>query len=149
MFRVHLANDHGGFLLREVVVEWAKSRDYQLIDHGNSVLDQADNDFEYARLALGGLRQDLESGLKSRAVLICTSGIAMTIQANRSRGLRAVLPINLEHAKTSREHNDCNVLALGGNFHNRKLTKEILDIWFDTDYLGFDRYNFRNKALDD
>ena len=149
MFRIHLANDHGGFLLRDTVIDWAKSRGYELLDHGNASLDNTDNDFEYARLALEGLSQDLESGLKSRAILICTSGIAMAIQANRISGIRAVLPINPEHAKTSREHNDCNGLALGGKFHSPGQTREILDIWFDTDYLNLARYNYRNHALDD
>jgi ribose 5-phosphate isomerase B len=75
-------------------------------------------------------------GDAERGILICTSGIGMSILANKFPGIRAALVADLEGARTSREHNDANVLVLGGAKTGKSLAQEILEIWLETPFAG-------------
>ena len=82
----------------------------------------------------------------ARGILICGTGIGMSIAANKFPGIRAALCYDLETAKLSREHNDANVLALGGRTLNPELAKKIVSVWLATEFAG-GRYAKRTDKI--
>jgi len=75
-------------------------------------------------------------GESDRGILICTSGIGMSIAANKFPGVRAALVVDLDGAKTSREHNDANILVLSGAKTEKLVAQEILETWLTTPFAG-------------
>lgn len=108
--KISIASDHGGFKLKSEVIEKLKN-DYDFIDEGT--YDEASTDYPiYAsKVAL-----DVQKEKASFGVLICTTGIGMSISANKFKNIRAALVLNHECAKLSREHNDANIICLGSKF---------------------------------
>jgi ribose 5-phosphate isomerase B len=80
--------------------------------------------------------QRVAQGAAERGILICTSGIGMSIAANKFPGVRAALVGDLDGARTSREHNDANVLVLSGSKTQKPMAQEIVKMWLDTPFAG-------------
>lgn len=103
-----IANDHAGHPLRAIVIETLKSLGHEVLDLGTDRLDSVDYpDFAHA------LAAKIESGEVEKGVLLCGSGIGISIAANRHRGVRAALCSEPVSAALSRQHNDANVLCMG------------------------------------
>ena len=129
--RVAVAADHGGVELKEVVKDWLVQHGYQFHDfgtHSPEAVDYPDYAFVVAR--------EIAAGNFDRGVLICKSGIGMSIAANRVIGARAALVNTEAWAKLSREHNDANVLALGARLTAVDEARELLRIFLVTEYQG-------------
>lgn len=108
MVRWAIANDHGGYPLRAAVFETLAALGIEVVDLGTSTLDSVDYpDFAHA------LASQISSGSIARGVLICGSGIGVSIAANRHSGVRAALCCEPLSATLARQHNDANVLCLG------------------------------------
>ncbi|RJP80195.1 MAG: ribose 5-phosphate isomerase B [Candidatus Zixiibacteriota bacterium] len=129
--RLSLACDHAGFALKEQLKA-------HLLDHGHEVLDRGCFDEASVDYPDHGVlaARDVADGLADRAVLVCGSGIGMSIVANKVRGVRAALCFSPELAEMSRRHNDANVLALGARFTDPDTARRILDVWLDTPFEG-------------
>jgi ribose 5-phosphate isomerase B len=129
--RVGLACDHGGFGLKEELKTFLKSMGIDPVDLGcfdeNSV-DYPDFGIQVAEKVSRG---ELEKG-----ILICGTGIGMSIVANKFPGVRAALVHELYSARCSREHNDANILVLGGRVVGSGLAKEIVKVWLETPFSG-------------
>ena len=106
---VALAADHAGFALKSHLVDWLAGRDVATRDLGTDSAEAVDYP-DYA----GALVDVLRSGAADRGVLICGSGVGMSIAANRHRGIRAALVSDADAARLARQHNDANVLVLPG-----------------------------------
>ena len=105
---ISIASDHGGFSLKQKIIGLLNEKNYQIRDLGCADENSVDYpDFGYA------LAQDITSGNSSQGIIICGSGIGISIAANRYSGIRAALCHSVETAKLARQHNDANVLALG------------------------------------
>ena len=105
---ISIASDHGGFSLKQKIMDLLRKKNYQIHDLGCADENSVDYpDFGYA------LAQDITSGKSSQGIIICGSGIGISIAANRYSGIRAALCHSVETAKLARQHNDANVLALG------------------------------------
>ena len=123
--------DHGGVELKDVLVEYLRVKGAQVCDvgtQGGQSVDYPDYGREVA--------QRVSAGQAERGVLICTSGIGMSIVANKFPGVRAALVADLDGAKSSREHNDANILVLSGAKTKPQLAQEILDTWLVTEFAG-------------
>jgi ribose 5-phosphate isomerase B len=83
-----------------------------------------------------------------RGILICGSGIGMSMVANKIPGIRAALCYNTETAKMSREHNDANVLTIGARMTDGKIAKDIVRVWLKTEFLG-ERHSRRVKKIEE
>jgi ribose 5-phosphate isomerase B len=129
--RVGLACDHGGFGLKEELKTFLKSMGVDPVDLGcfdeNSV-DYPDFGIQVAEKVSRG---ELEKG-----ILVCGTGIGMSIVANKFPGVRAALVHELYSARCSREHNDANILVLGGRVVGSGLAKEIVKVWLGTPFSG-------------
>jgi ribose 5-phosphate isomerase B len=127
---VAIAADHGGFELKSILVPELRALGLEVLDLGTASADPVD----YPDVA-AALADAMAAGGASRGVLICGSGIGMSIAVNRHRGLRGALVHDALTARLARQHNDANVLVLGGRLLGPELAKDCLKIFFTT---GFD-----------
>jgi ribose 5-phosphate isomerase B len=128
---VALGADHAGVELKEALKAW-------LIDHGHQVVDLGAHSAEsvdYPDYA-AAVAQAVADGKAERGVLVCGTGIGMSISANKMPGVRAALCADLYTARMSREHNDANVLCLGGRLTGREMAVDILRMWLGAEFAG-------------
>jgi ribose 5-phosphate isomerase B len=134
---IALGADHAGFQLKEALKGWLIDHGYQVVDYGTHSTESVDYPDYAAQVAEAVADQKVERG-----VLVCGTGIGMTIAANKVPGVRAALCSDLYTARMSREHNDANVLALGGRLMGPEMALDILRMWLETDFAG-DRHRRR------
>jgi len=134
---IALGADHAGFQLKEAIKGWLIEQGYQVVDHGTHSTESVDYPDYAAQVAEAVADHKVERG-----VLVCGTGIGMTITANKVPGVRAALCSDLYTARMSREHNDANVLTLGGRLMGHEMALDILKMWLATDFAG-DRHRRR------
>ncbi len=128
---IAIGSDHGGVELKDFLTQVLRLRGLEVEDLGTNGNDSVDYP-DYGRLvALRVAKGDAERG-----ILMCTNGIGMSILANKFPGVRAALVYDLRGARMSREHNNSNVLVLGGGVTEKAVAEEILDIWLNTPFAG-------------
>lgn len=128
---IAIGSDHGGVELKNFLVQLLRSRGIEVEDMGTKGSESVDYP-DFGRL----VSLKVSKGEAERGVLICTNGIGMSILANKFPGIRAALVHDLKGAQMSREHNNSNVLVLGGGVTERSLAEQILDIWLQTPFAG-------------
>jgi RpiB/LacA/LacB family sugar-phosphate isomerase len=130
-FMIAFACDHGGVELKDFLVDSLRTDGVVVSDYGTHGKDSVDYP-DYAREVC----RRVVSGVAARGVLVCTSGIGMSISANKFPGVRAALVQDLDGACSSREHNDANVLVLSGAKTDKSLARQIIDAWLATPFAG-------------
>jgi len=138
--KIVIASDHAGYELKQFLAERLKNKNYQIIDLGTDSLDSVDYPNYAHQLASRVVGENL------KGILICGSGIGMSMAVNKHKDIRGALCTSTEMAKLSREHNDANVLILGARFTKPELAWEILEIWLNTDFSG-GRHEKRVQAI--
>ncbi len=128
---IALGADHAGFELKEALKGWLIDQGFQVLDlgtHGAESVDYPDYAVQVA--------QAVTDGKVERGVLVCGTGIGMAMTANKVPGVRAALCSDLYTARMSREHNDANVLTLGGRLMGPEMAIDILKLWLETEFAG-------------
>jgi ribose 5-phosphate isomerase B len=128
---IALGADHAGFELKEALKSWLIEHGLQVVDFGAHSAESVDYP-DYA----GQVAEAVAARKVERGVLVCGTGIGMTIAANKVPGVRAALCGDGYTARMSREHNDSNVLALGGRMMGREMAVDILARWLETEFAG-------------
>ncbi|RMH80515.1 MAG: ribose 5-phosphate isomerase B [Acidobacteria bacterium] len=128
---VAIGSDHAGFPLKEKIKEFLLSKGYAVLDFGTTSTESTDYPFFARDVCLAVQRGEAQKG-----ILVCGTGIGMSITANKFRGIRAALCLNEYMAKMSRKHNDANVLCLGDRIVGDDLALAIVDVWLSTDFEG-------------
>jgi len=141
--KIAIASDHGGFELKEIVKKHLEERDLQVMDLGTNSSESVDYPF-YGK-ACG---QAVASGQADLGIVCCGTGIGISIAANKVKGVRCGLCTSVEMAQLTRQHNNANVLALGGRTTAPELALQIVDAWLDTAFEG-GRHERRTKMLDE
>lgn len=136
--------DHGGYDLKQVLIEHLEERNIEFKDEG--CFDKQSCDYPVYGHAVG---RDVASGECEMGVVICTTGIGISISANKIKGVRAALCTDSLMAKMTRLHNDANVLALGANIVGPGLAIDILDTFLDTGFSGGERHVRRIGEIED
>lgn len=129
--RIAIGADHGGFELKAKIIKYLRKKGHAVKDFGTYSPESCDYT-KYGFL----VGRAVGSGKYSRGILICKSGVGMSIVANKVNGVRAVVSHDAKVAKFSREHNDSNVIVFGSKFINMQKVKRILDVWLRTKFLG-------------
>jgi len=129
--KIAIGSDHGGVELKRLVVELLKELGHEVADQGCEA-GQAVDYPDYAGLVCDLVKQ----GQCDRGILVCGTGIGMSMAANRRPGIRAALCHESFSARMSREHNDANVLCLGGRVLGPNLALDIVRTWISTDFTG-------------
>jgi len=128
--RIVIGSDHAGFFLKEKIKKWLMKRGYEVVDVGTSSLDSVDYPEYAAKVA-----SMVSEGKVRRGILICGTGIGMSIVANKFPRVRAALCLNEKMAEMARRHNNSNILCLGGRILSSRKALKIVDVWLST---GFD-----------
>jgi len=129
--KIALASDHAGFRLKEEIKKFIQENNIQYTDFGTYSEERTDF-VDWGECAIKGI----VSGEFQRGILICGTGLGMTILANKFSGIRATPCYDLYLAKMSREHNNSNVLVLGGRITAPGLAREIVKVWLETEFQG-------------
>ncbi len=138
--RVAIASDHGGIKIREEIKELLKELNIEFEDFGCECETSVDYP-DYAQ----PVATKVAEGEFDRGILICGTGIGMSIAANKVKGIRCALVHDMFSAKATREHNDSNVLAMGERVIGPGLAREIAKIWLTTEFEGGRHENRVNK----
>ncbi len=128
---IWIGNDHGGYELKVQITEWLRHHSVPFQDAGSASAEIVRYPYFAAQVAEAVLR-----GEATRGILICSTGIGMSIIANRYRGIRAALCTSTYMARMTRAHNDSNVLCLGGKITGVFEALDILETWLKTSYEG-------------
>jgi len=128
---IAIGSDHGGFALKEYLKPFIPGFGYQLTDVG--CFSEASVDYPEQAYAVTAM---IKEGKADRGILICGTGIGMSIAANRVSGIRAALCHEIFTARMSRLHNDSNVLCMGGRVIGPALALEMVKTWLDTGFEG-------------
>jgi len=129
--QIAIASDHGAFEMKEHIVEYLKSKGYEPVDMGVHEPKSVDYPDYGSKVAKAVSEGDYERG-----ILLCGTGIGMSITANKFPGVRATLAYDNYTAKMCRLHNNSNILVLGGRTTGLEAAYEIVDIWLNTEYEG-------------
>jgi ribose 5-phosphate isomerase B len=139
--KIAIGCDHAGFELKNEIISLLSSIGFECVDFGTNSPESVDYpDFGEK------VSQVVSSGEMEKGILICGTGIGMSIVANKFPGIRASLCNDLFTAKMSRLHNDANILVLGGRIVGKDLAKEIVKTWVTTPFEG-ERHSMRLKKI--
>jgi len=137
-----IGSDHAGFALKEFVKEYLTALHLNVEDCGTYSEDSVDYPDFGIKVA-----EKVSSGEYRRGILICGTGLGMSMVANRFKSVRAALCNDLFSATMSRRHNDANILVMGGRVIGTELAKEIVRVWLETAFEG-DRHKKRIEKFD-
>jgi ribose 5-phosphate isomerase B len=141
--KIAIGSDHAAFKLKQMIMQHLKDLGHHYEDLGAFTDAEPANDYHLigARVA-----HAVVEGKADLGIIMCGTGIGMSIAANKVPGASAALCDNLFNARKSREHNNANVLVLGARVVGDELAKEIVTTWLDTDYT-YGRHETRNVNL--
>lgn len=140
---IALGSDHGGYELKCEIMEHLKERGFEVRDFG--CFDKKSCDYpDFGRAAA----KAVSSGECERGIVVCTTGIGISIAANKVEGVRCALCTDPYLAKMTRLHNDANMLALGGGFTGKNLALEIVDTFLDTAFSEGENHKRRISKLE-
>ena len=136
--KIAIASDHGGFELKETIKNHLLERSAEVIDLGTDSENSVDYP-EYGRLC----GETVASGKADLGIVVCGTGIGISIAANKVHGIRCGLCTSTEMARLTKQHNNANVLALGGRTTEPALAIDIVETWLDTRFEGCLLYTSR------
>ncbi len=141
---IGLGCDHGGLELKNVIIDYLKKNGIEYKDYGTYTSESVDYP-KYAKLVANAVA----SGECDRGILICGTGIGISIAANKVKGIRCALCHDVFSAKATREHNDSNILAMGGRVIGPGPAVEVVKAWLETDFSGDERHLRRIKMIEE
>ncbi|MCR5404521.1 MAG: ribose 5-phosphate isomerase B [Butyrivibrio sp.] len=139
---IAIGSDHGGYDLKESVKKHLDERGIKYRDFGT--FDKQSCDYpDFGKAAA----EAVGNGECEKGIVICTTGIGISIVANKVKGVRCALCSEVTTARLTREHNDANVLALGGGMTGPLLADEIVDVFLDTPFSGLEKHSRRIEKI--
>lgn len=141
--KISIASDHGAFNLKAELISYLTDKGYEMVDEGCYSLDSCDYP-DFAKKAA----VDVAEGKVDKGIVLCTTGIGVSIVANKVKGVRCALCHNEETAKMTRLHNDSNVIAIGATQVPVDLAKKMVDIFMTTDFSGEERHQRRVDKIE-
>lgn len=129
--RIAIGADHAGFALKQELHKKLTDLGHEVMDFGTISPESTDYP-DYA----GPVAHAVASGSAERGLLVCSTGVGMSIAANKVRGIRAALAVNADEVRLTRAHNDANVLTLGARYIDAEHALELIRIFFDTAFEG-------------
>ena len=136
--KISIACDHGAYMLKNKVAQHLKNEGHEVVDFGTNGPESCDYP-DFAAQAARAVAQ----GACERGIVLCTTGIGVSITANKIKGIRCALLSDVLSAKMTRLHNDTNMMALGAGIVGENLALEIVDTWVATPFSGEARHQRR------
>ena len=136
--KIAIACDHGALDLKNAVAERLQKQGHEVKDFGTYTLDSCD----YPDFAAAAAKA-VAAGEYERGIVLCTTGIGISIAANKVKGIRCALLSDVMSARMTREHNDTNMMAMGAGVVGQNLAFEIVDTWLGTEFSHNERHQRR------
>ena len=136
--KIAIGCDHGALELKSVVVAHLQKRGFEVVDFGTHSAASCD----YPDFAAPAAKA-VASGECDKGIVLCTTGIGVSITANKVKGIRCALLSDVMSARMTREHNDTNMMAIGAAVVGQMLAFEIIDTWLGTEFSGGERHQRR------
>ena len=136
--KISVGCDHGALTLKNKVVEHLKKNGHEVMDFGTHTAASCD----YPEFAAAAAKA-VASGECEKGIVLCTTGIGVSIAANKVDGIRCALLSDVMSARMTREHNDTNMMAMGAGVVGENLALEIVDTWLGTEFSGDERHQRR------
>jgi ribose 5-phosphate isomerase B len=141
--KIAIACDHGALDLKNAVIAHLTKKGYEMVNFGTDTLDSCD----YPDFAAPAAKA-VASGECEKGIVLCTTGIGVSITANKVKGIRCALLSDVMSARMTREHNDTNMMAIGAGVVGQMLALEIVDTWIGTEFSHNERHQRRiNKVM--
>ena len=140
---VGIGNDHSALELKAEIIEFLSQKGHEVIDYGTNSEESCDYPVYGHAVA-----RAVAEGRCEKGIVICTTGIGISIAANKHPGVRCALCADSLTAKLTRQHNDANMLALGGGIVGENLALEIVDAFLDTPFSGEARHQKRVDLIE-
>ena len=141
---ISIGSDHGGYELKMAIIAHLKEKGYECKDYGCHSLDSCDYP-EFGKAAAKAVAE----GKCEKGIVVCTTGIGISIAANKVKGIRCALCTSTELAKMTRLHNNSNMLALGASAVSKELAMEIVDTFLETEFSGEERHQRRIDKIEE
>lgn len=129
--KIGIGSDHAAYGFRQMIMEYVRSLGHEVVDFGTYSTERVN--YNVYGIAVG---EAVAKGECERGIVCCGTGIGISIAANKVKGIRCVVCSEPYSAKLSREHNNTNMLSLGGRVVGEELAKMIIKIWLETPYEG-------------
>ena len=142
MMKIAIASDHGGVDLKEIIYNFLKNKNFEVVDLGTNDTTSVDYPIFADKLADNILKKESDFG-----ILVCGTGVGISIRANRHKGIRAALLYDDEVAVMAKKHNNANVIVFGGRTMNSNDVLKRIDIFLNTEFEG-GRHQKRIDLLD-
>ena len=136
--KIALGCDHGALALKNALIPHLEKQGFEIKDFGTYTFDSCD----YPDFA-GAAAKAVASGECDKGIVLCTTGIGVSITANKVKGIRCALLSDVMSARMTREHNDTNMMAIGAAVVGQMLAFEIIDTWLGTEFSGEERHQRR------
>ena len=140
--KIAIGCDHGALDLKNVMVEHLTKKGYEVADFGTYTAASCD----YPEFAAAAAKA-VASGECEKGIVLCTTGIGVSITANKVKGIRCALLSDVMSARLTREHNDTNMMAIGAGVVGQMLALQIADTWLETEFSGDERHQRRINKL--
>lgn len=141
---IAIGSDQAGYELKQVVMKHLEERGFAYKDYGSYNADPVDYPVYGKKVA-----QAIVDGECDRGILICGTGIGISIAANKIKGIRAAVCSDCFSAEATRLHNDANILAFGARVIGPGLAEKIVDVFLDTEFSGVERHKRRVDMIED
>ena len=135
---ISIGADHAAYDLKAVIIDHLKSKGIEVLDRGTYSKDSCD----YPDYGIA-VAEDVASNKADKGIVICFTGIGISIAANKVKGVRCALVSSVDAAVLTREHNDSNCLALSAKYTQPELAKEIVNVWLNTEFSHNERHQRR------
>ena len=136
--KIAIACDHGALALKNTLIAHLTKQGHEMVNFGTDTLDSCDYPDFAAKAA-----QAVADGVCEKGIVLCTTGIGVSITANKIDGIRCALLSDVLSARMTREHNDTNVMAIGAAVVGQMLALEIVDTWLGTEFSHNERHQRR------
>jgi ribose 5-phosphate isomerase B len=141
--KIYIASDHGGYELKKELVNYLQEKGYTIEDMGNKKEDSQD---DYPDFILP-LAEKVAKEMGATGIILGRSGNGEAIAANKVKGIRAAVCLNVKMAKMAREHNDANILSLGADYVDLKTAKTIVDTFLETFFSKEEKHKRRVNKI--
>lgn len=129
--KIGIGNDHSALELKAEIVDFLKEKGHEVVDYGTNTAESCDYPV-YGEI----VGKAVVSGEVEQGILICGTGLGISLAANKVKGIRAAVCSEPYTARMARQHNNCNILAFGARVVGAELAKMIVETWLDTDFEG-------------
>lgn len=145
--RIYLGADHAGFEMKNLIKDHLEKAGHEVVDCGAHVYDAADDYPAFCIHAARAVKQDRDQGLDSLGIVLGGSGNGEQMAANKVQGIRAALAWNLDTARLARDHNNAQVVAIGGRQHSKEEALEIVKAFLAEEFTAEERHERRIAQL--